>query len=794
MPSRCLCTASAIALILVFGLFGCSGGGGGPTMPDVAGTDLEITGPGTGAGGQSAAPGPGERNRFTWGFWAMHVNADHTVIEPEPLRGADFHLNIVGYLEKPPGIANNLLRVAGVSWSEDDTLLVEIQLIHPFSNRPNLTGRDVRGIAILPATKIFPATIVTDVDGDPSQIFASRMLVNADGYTTLWNRWMAKQVWFPQIFGYIKGELATPNEYYIQGNLHGYKDFYTDPKEHVFESGASQTVEYEFDFPPGPLTFAYAVDVSWDVPLNLPVTDIWEDFGPSAQCPEPYHITTSVVSNTLTKTGGNAVVEFDVMDWQDATNFSHVHVEAPDLFYGIIDPGPPVAFPDPNTARYQVTIPNTKGNAITAGGGSDLLIVVEDAENSTVTPDLTAYQIVKIPVADVPGFWRDRGGDGSFINAQLTLPLIQPSSLSTGLPDISIVSYPDEPCMLFNGQPELLLFDDNDSRFIVYNRTLKSSTVKSGYPYQTPPSWLLYPRCMDTTIHGWMGVGSTNNTVVSGNYRVKHLINVLDRCGIYGYSWHSGTDDGTPNAYLETFRDATAGFGNILGDPLIGLFAYSGGAIPTRASVLHVGFPYINPQSSNTWRTYVPVVNAGGVPGAIDFAAQRLRCGIDTEPLDLQPLHHAFYVLESNPTAGTSEIEGFDINFANLPTDAIWNVSDADIKAEFPGAYGLDVEVVPSHYNHIVVVGDNVAGYNWLCVLMRDSTHYWLAFYDPMNPSPDNPGGDPKDTIYTSTKIMIPAGGFEPVAMDVDHQYFEVYVLCRDGADNYYISVFEFFY
>jgi len=796
MPSRCLCTSLALAIILAFGLFGCSGGGGGPIMPDVAGTDLEIT-PSTTPRNQAgdASSSQGGQNRHTWGVWLMHVNADHTVIEPEPLRNANFHLNITGYLEWPPGTpGQNLLRIVSASWSEFDTLLVDIRLIHPFVSKPFLTGRDVRGIAILPAEKIFPATTVIDAEGDVNQIYASRRLLNADGYTTLWNRWTAEEVYYPQILGYIRGELATSDEFYIQGNLHGYRNFWTDTREHIFESGQSATRTYEFDFPPGPLTFAYAVDVSWAPPLKNFDIDIIEDFAPSANCPEPFQISTSVTSNSLTRTSGSATVQFDVSDWQDPTVFSHVHVEAPDLFYGTIDPGLPVSFPDANTARYEVLVPNSKGNAVTTNGGSDLLIVVEDVENSTVNPDLTAYQIVKIPVADVPGFWRDRNGNNTFVNKQLALPLIQPSSLSTGQPDLAVVSYPEPPCDLFSGQPELMLFDDDDERFIVYNRNLNSSIEKSGYPYIMPPSWLLYPHCMDATTHGWYGVGSTNNTVVSGNYRVKHLLNVFDPCGLYGFSWHTGTDDGTGNAFRETLRDVTAGFGNVLGNPLFGFFAYESGTIPTRSHVLSVGDPYDDPQHSNTWRTYIPTVNAGGVPYAIDFAAERLRIGIDTNGIGLQPLHGALYIVESNPTPRTSEIEAFDINFMNLPTENLWTLSDADIKAEFPMAYALDCEVVPSHYNRIVTVGDHIAEYNWLCVLMRDNSQYWLAFYDPLNLSPDNPGNDPLRTIYTSNRIDIPNIGFEPVAMDVDYQYFEVYVLCRDATDDYFVTVFEFFY
>jgi len=796
MPSRCLCKLSALAIFIVIGLLGCSGGGSGPTMPGVTGTDAEIS-PLT--SGQADNPGD-NAGRYLWGLWNFHVNDDHTAIEVEPLRDATFHLNITGYLENPPGTQN--LRIVGVSWTEFDTLEVDIQLIHPLGSNKTFTGRDVRGIAILPWTRIFPSTTFESNKGpfahQLQQIYASRWLLNADGYTTLWNRLTSDAVEFPKIFGYIRGKLASADEYFIDSNLNGFRNFYTDPIQHVFQNNQAVTRSYEFDFPPGPLTFAYAVDCSWEMPTTLPVTDIWAHFPITANCPEPFQISTTVVSNTLTKIGGNAVLEFDVKDWQDATNFSHVHVEAPDLFFGTIDLTGvgPISYPDSQTARYQVTVPNTKGNAVTAEGGSDLLIVVEDVDNSTVNPDLTAYNIYKLPVADVEGFWRDRNGDGSFVNVPLVAPLIEPSSLSDGTPDLTVVSYPEDECDFFNGQPEIMLFDDNDSRYIVYNRELNATYPKAGYPFDFPPSWLNYPTCMDATVAGWFGAGSTNTTGVGGNYQVKHILNIFDPCGIYGFSWHTGTDDGSGDAMLEILRDVTSGMGNVAGDPIFGLFTYENGTgpVPDRAHILSCAAPYIDPGSANTFRTYVPLSNAGYLAGAINPDADIMNCSVDTDPVGLDPLHWAFYTTETNTSAYQSEIEVFDINFMNFDPAALLTIDNSDIQAEFPGAVVIDCEVVPSLTKHVTIIGETTAQYNWLAVLMTDGTNYWTAFYDPLNPHPDNSGNLPDRSIYTSTVHPLPPGT-TPVAMDVDHQYFEVYVLLWDSAlDDYYATVFEFFY
>ncbi len=787
MPSRSLCIAPILTVILVIGLFGCSGSGGA-ILPDMSGTDVGLT-PGIEGQGSNSEQ---DTNNFLWGYYLFHLNADHTAIDVEPIREAQFHFNVVGYLQNPPGTYN--LFIENVSWSDTGTLLVDVYLRHPFPTSEQLIGRDVRGIAILPAEKVFISTIIKDVYGDLTPIYASRRLLNADGYTTLWNRWTAPEVFHPQLFGYIKGIYASPDEYFIEGNLHGYKAFWTDPVGRLFMPGQGNTRTYEFDFPPGPLTFAYAVDANWEQPINLPISPTPEDdFPPSAHCLEPFQISAGVTTNSMTKIGGSAVVQFDVSDWQDATVFSHIHVEAPDLFFGTLDPGAPIGFPFPDTARYEVTVPNTKGNATTTGGGSDLLIVVEDVENSVVNPDLTAYNILKVPVADIPGFWRDRNGDDSFVNVPLVAPLIEPSSLSNGSPDLAIISFPDPECDLFAGEPEILLFNDVDEQFICWDRELDSTAIKFGYPGNSP-SWLYYPHSVDATINGWFGLGSTSTTAISGtNYEVRHTQNMFNFCGQYQFSWHTGTDDGTVAAYLETIRDVTTGFGNVMLDPVYGLFAYDSGAIPAVCHVLMVGEPYGVPPPQNVFRADLPMINAGFVPQAINPSIDRLRSAIDSYSTGFDNLHHAYYVLETD-LMGASEIEGFDINFSNLPINPIWTLTDADIKNAFPGAYAIDIEVVPSRYSNVTIIGETVAGFDWLCVLMTNNTHYWLAFYDPLNPAPDSPGNDPYLPSYTSTLSPILGANFKPMAMDVDLAYFEVYVLSKDDTAIQYMTVYEYFY
>ena len=98
-----------LGLTMALGLLGCSGKGAGPLLPDGSGTDMGTT------QGMSIAPdSEKEGSHSLWGLWSMHLNADHTQVDAEPLRSANFHLNVVGYLEH----TSQLLKVTKVSQSD----------------------------------------------------------------------------------------------------------------------------------------------------------------------------------------------------------------------------------------------------------------------------------------------------------------------------------------------------------------------------------------------------------------------------------------------------------------------------------------------------------------------------------------------------------------------------------------------------------------------------------------------------------------------------------------------------
>ena len=64
----------------------------------------------------------------------------------------------------------------------------------------------------------------------------------------------------------------------------------------------------------------------------------------------------------------------------------------------------------------------------------------------------------------------------------------------------------------------------------------------------------------------------------------------------------------------------------------------------------------------------------------------------------------------------------------------------------------------------------------------------------PLNPLPENAGNDPLRTIYTTVPVSLAGAEPLPYAIDIDYTYFEVYVLLKDPTDQYFASVYEYFY
>ena len=330
---------------------------------------------------------------YLWGYFLVLVDPTVPRVEIIPVRDAVSHMNVLQFLEQWP--CANCLKIAGIQAGPDGTILVDISIKHPFAN-PNLTGFDVRGITMFNGSHQFPASglILSDHSlGDGE-------LVNADGYTTLYNPTTAGH----GMEGYIKGKLSTvavPN-----ATLNGYKRFITDNPENwrnAFYAGDTIVVTYQIKMPIGPFVFGYAIDASWAPPINKPVVDPMTDFGLEANCAEAWKISVSdsPISAGLTDCGGSAKLTIDVYDWQGKDNAHPVVVECPELFDGTVE----AAEMDEGTGftSYEAIVENVK---LAPAGEYLCLVGKEAAENDPSKPwlNLTAYRIHSLEVTAVEKF------------------------------------------------------------------------------------------------------------------------------------------------------------------------------------------------------------------------------------------------------------------------------------------------------------------------------------------------------------------------------------------------------
>jgi hypothetical protein len=210
-------------------------------------------------------------NRELWGYYIMHLNADHTKIDVEPVRGAAFHLNALAIMEAfdPTSVA-----VGDSVIHDDGTITVVVTLTHPFPQYTEYTAFDVRGIVMLPAVLEWPAHEVST----PGYLPGQSALLNADGYTRRWNP--TEFSGFDRPFSYFDGRYIPEGMGALCTSLvNPYKRFYTLEDRAVFLAGMSHSRHYHMSFPPGPFTFAYAVDASWDKhnPRDAYATSFEED-------------------------------------------------------------------------------------------------------------------------------------------------------------------------------------------------------------------------------------------------------------------------------------------------------------------------------------------------------------------------------------------------------------------------------------------------------------------------------------------------------------------------------------
>lgn len=374
--------------------------------------------------------------RICWGHWDIFIDKQSGAVEIVPLRGVNFQVNIVNFLQ-PPAAPINLLTIQIGSDSDfpSGKINCNVSIKHPFPGT-KFCGFDVQGIVM---DDWAPSNLVSD----PSIILSmppETLLRNADGWTRWWNQ--AEFTSYGTLFGYIEGSKANHNwvsthtlnafKYFADG-IGPADEFNPDPLKRGFfssESPGTNVRRYELQFPlnPNPVfRFKYAISASWVAPFagaTAPYTA--DDFPIEANMPEAYWI--GIIDNGSTayyespsKLGGDLNLLVEVRDWQFSGNpnsimdeISEVLIESP-IFTSspvALDLSLAQSVPDNQTAvRIPVEIKDVKPNGVQ---NQPLVIIVKSAHPTTYEPQipgisgykypeghLAAYNIVYAPISDV---------------------------------------------------------------------------------------------------------------------------------------------------------------------------------------------------------------------------------------------------------------------------------------------------------------------------------------------------------------------------------------------------------
>jgi len=375
--SRRFLTALVIS-ILIFAMSCAVGRSGIPTGPSTSNDETEIQIQTDEASGH-----------YLWAYYLIHYDPEEGGFDLIPLRQAEDHWNVLKFLEGGP--CTSCVKILG-SVVGTNPIAVTIQIDHPFPTA-NLTGFDVRGIAMFPSGTSFPSSGLSI----PDRNAGTGELTDAQGYTALYNS-STTGSGPAGLQGYYVGNFASSTS--PNASVNGYKRLISaNPANtrNAFYAGDSIVETYQIWVPSGPFTFGYAIDASWCPPTTKPVTDPMIDFPPEANSLEAWKIdiTQTPVGTGLTDLGGKQELTIDVYDWQGMASHHAPVVECPDLFSGT------------QTATFQADWGSYSQwtvqveNVIPAPAGTyKCLVSVEDIENSIMPSwiDLRAYQVVDLTV------------------------------------------------------------------------------------------------------------------------------------------------------------------------------------------------------------------------------------------------------------------------------------------------------------------------------------------------------------------------------------------------------------
>ncbi len=346
------------------------------------------------------SPGMSAGGRHILGYWELVFDFDAVTAEAIPRRFVEGHFNVRRFMEEGP--CTICLRLLNFSPQPDETFFIDVEFEHPFPGLHNLTGFDVRGIAIFNASYSFPVTGLSVSD----RTLGDMELLNADGYTTLFNPTEYPEGSGKPIFTYSTGVAATPLS--NPALLNGFRAFHQEQPRRMFPAGGFDLKTYHIARPAGSLLrVGYVVDANWDIPLENPVVDPVTEFGPYANCYEAYKIEVSIGSGLMPGCG-SAPYEVDVYDHQGHATVGELLIEAPKLVSGAIIDSSGVDMGD--FTRFTGIIPN----GLKVGEGEyKVLIGVRDLDVDPIFGLISAYVMTTASVVwspiDYEHGWRKDG-------------------------------------------------------------------------------------------------------------------------------------------------------------------------------------------------------------------------------------------------------------------------------------------------------------------------------------------------------------------------------------------------
>jgi hypothetical protein len=384
--------------------------------------------------------------RELWGLWQISLDTKTMQFDIVPMRGVEYTVDVVAFLQKPKGSPANLqVHITDITkWLTEGKMTVNVSLTHPFPGLDQFVGFDVLGVFIGSGSLIS--------QHDPGATYSNGLddaiLLNPDGYT----RWFNPTEFTPNgtIMRFVPGNLGVADLTSVGATVNGYKYFADNlgPNENLYDYFQnSNNIDSRGDFTPGNLNtreymlklpliggtpkliFQYAVVANWVSPDKTlsgdpDVLDIPGDYPTSANASESFFCNVVDNSNlyyTTSVSGGELHLSLEVFDWAGLFNpgsipsgIASITLESQNTLI----PGGSMTFTGPSlTASPGSTTISSVFNfdiadcVPTAVDGQDILITIEQTSGQfapnpdlppVVTGPLSSYVLHTAKVSSSP--------------------------------------------------------------------------------------------------------------------------------------------------------------------------------------------------------------------------------------------------------------------------------------------------------------------------------------------------------------------------------------------------------